>query len=183
MLRTLARLGPQRLALGLWRRVLKARAQRLPFDFVARRKIVVVAVTLNRGGWRLENFLRTLRHQTLPSKTIHIAVVDFGSERSLLEHNMRLCNLYSAQLICMNQPRDIFCKSWALNVGIRQSPEDAEIVLATDIDMMFRPNFVEQIVGVHRVFNPELVLCAGVGLPRGVLDKGADVVQSWNQFL
>jgi glycosyltransferase involved in cell wall biosynthesis len=125
--------------------------------------ISVVVAIRDRSGVRLENCLQSLRWQEVGGAHVEIVLSDLGSTASHLSAVRELAATYGARLV-ETPAIGLFNKSRALNIGIRASR--ADIVLCTDVDMIFETNFLSTILDVHtRQGSGVLVLCKCWDLP------------------
>ena len=139
----------------------------IPFDVVRKRKIAVVLASYNRSGMRLENALLTLRNQTLPSSQVDITICDWGSDAENVSRLREMCARHRVRLILVPPTLQSFNKSKAVNIAIRHTPNDAEFVLQTDVDMIFQSNYIEMIIRAGIQFYPSLVLCSALEIQQG----------------
>jgi hypothetical protein len=138
---------------------------------------VAVAVAVrNRCGPRVDNFLATLRAQSLPPRCIDITVCDFGSDAEPLAELRASCARFGARLVALGVREAEWNKSWGLNAALRLAAPNAKWILATDIDMLFGPDFIEQLLRAHLAFEPAIVLCQFLDLPKEALEQPLDVV-------
>lgn len=102
---------------------------------------IVVSVR-NRGGVRVGNFLRSLDRQT--DKNFELIIVDYGSGDIHQKEFNRLKKAFNFKYIYVNEKG---WKGWnrprALNIGIENASKN--FVMTTDIDMIFRGDFVEKL--------------------------------------
>ena len=111
--------------------------------------ITCVAVLKNREKERVENFLNSLKSQTVPCKII---IVDYGSnDTSWYDETFK-----DVHLIKVTRNTEGFNKARALNIGFKAA--DTKYVLSTDIDNVFASNFIEEVT--KAIQTPKtLVLC------------------------
>ena len=138
----------------------------IPVSVVNRRKVAVVMVSYNRSGKKLENALLTLRNQTIPASQVDITICDWGSDDKNVLLLREMCARYGVRLVLVPPLTSAFSLTKASNVAIRHTPEDADFVLKTDVDMMFAPNFIEMLVRAGIKFFPSLVMCAAQEISR-----------------
>jgi hypothetical protein len=136
----------------------------------------VVAVTHNRSGPRLGNFLKTISSQTLPRDGFDITLVDYGSDQRHRGDIIRRCREHNARLLSLGQTEKTFNKPEALNSGIRSVGRRSEFILCTDVDMVFAKNFLEMALRAGLQFEPALVMCRVVRLPEGAVSSETDVI-------
>ena len=106
--------------------------------------IAVVIPIRDRGGVRAENCLRSLRWQTLDARQVEIVLSDVGSDERHLSDLRRLAQAHDARLL-ETHDEGLFNRSRALNIGIQAAR--SEIVMCTDIDMIFENNFLASVLG------------------------------------
>lgn len=172
----LDRLRPARFRSYLNRRLKSNAAARLPFEQVCAERLGVCVPVRNRSGARVENFLRTLRAQTVPESCVDLTVCDFGSDADELTDVTARCRQHRARLVALHDDRVEWNKSLALNAALRHTPESCRYLFPTDIDMLFAPNFVETVLRAHLAWGEALVLCEFKDLPREALRAETDVV-------
>lgn len=176
MTRLLRKLNPVRLARRLDHLRREALAARLPLDRVRAETVGVAVAVRNRGGARVDNFLATLRAQTLPPECVDITVCDFGSEPAALDELRELCDRHDARLVPTGDSSPAWNKSLALNIALRHSAPRARWLLPTDIDMLFAPNFIETVIRAHLAFGSAIVLAQFRDLPPELDIGGIDPV-------
>lgn len=162
------------LGVKLGRRWRKWRCYYLLPRRVWERPLGVVVAVRNRSGQRVENFLQTLRRQTVPPEQVEIVVCDFGSEPDHARDIRARCARHGARYI-YTPDGPVWNKSRALNIAIQHTSPTAEFILSTDIDLLFAPNFVETVLRVLTGYGPCLVLCQFRDLPAGALRPETDL--------
>lgn len=120
--------------------------------------VTVVLAIRNRGGVRLENWLRSLRWQVgVEPSDVEVLITDYGSDPEQAAELQRLAPRYGATVIRVddsgpwNKPR-------ALNIAIKRAR--GRYVMTTDVDMIYAPNYLRSMLDVqaeHR--DGALVLC------------------------
>ncbi|MBI5831512.1 MAG: glycosyltransferase [Armatimonadetes bacterium] len=175
MKRLAAKLHPARVARHLDERRRWSVARALPPARLAAETLAVAVAVRNRGGARVDRFLATLRAQTLPEQCVDVTIADFGSDEATLDQLRESCARFRARLVELNNPDPQWNKSWALNAAIRATSV-GRYILATDIDMLFAPNFVETVLRAHLAFEPAIVLAQFMDLDRDALEGGLDPV-------
>lgn len=166
----------------LARRWFDHRAARLPERAWRTVGVGVMVAAHNRSGQRVENFLKTLRHQTLPAERVDITVVDYGSAPEHGEDLRERCRRHHARYIYLPTTTLERRRSLAYNVALRHMPEWVEIAMATDIDMIFAPDFLEQVVRVQIAYPPCLTLCRFTDLPEDAMTDDTDVVAEFERL-
>lgn len=133
----------------------------------------------NRSGVRLENCLRSLRWQELelgPGEShadqLEIVLSDFGSVSPHREDVDALAARYGARVV-RTETDAIWNRSRVLNIGIRAA--SAPLVLCTDADMLFSPNFARSILDAHARRPTSLVVARCYDLPERVPEQLHDV--------
>lgn len=143
--------------------------------------ISVVAAVRNRSGYRVENFLKTLRHQTHLSGEVEIVLVDSASAPDHFASLWHLAKAYRATLIRLEAEHP-WNKSLALNVGIRAATR-AQVFL-TDIDMIFQPNFIAAALHALEQHQGKVVLhCQSRDLPAHAVKDATDVIAGFGALL
>jgi hypothetical protein len=158
------------------------RSKRLPRRRVEAETLAVAVAVRNRSGPRVDNFLATLRAQTVPARCVDITVCDFGSDAESLEDLRASCARFGARLVITGDTSAEWNKPWGLNLALRHGDPAARFVLPTDIDMLFAPDFVETLLRVHLVYGPALVMCRFKDLPATALDGEIDVVGDFERL-
>ena len=143
-----------------WRKLKRISMLMIPGGVVSGRKIAVVLVSYNRSGRNLENALLTLRNQTMPAAQVDITICDWGSDEGNIGPLREMCARHDVRLISVPASTSAFNKSRAINVAIRRTPEEADFILQTDVEMIFQRNFLEMLVRAGIQFFPSLVLCS-----------------------
>jgi len=101
--------------------------------------ISVIAMTHNRHGNRIRNFVMSLLEQSQPPDEIIIVDTSPGDYLCARRWAMALDDSINYILY----PSHTFNKSRALNIGIRASKSD--YIMTTDIDFIFSPNVIQEV--------------------------------------
>jgi len=120
--------------------------------------ITVVMVIKNRVCIRAERCINSLLDQSYPCKII---IVDYGStDKSwypdVFNKDKRIT------LIEVKQNTEVFNKCRALNIGFKSVT--TKYVLSSDIDIIFAPNFIEEIIMALTTKPKSIVLCQKIDL-------------------
>jgi GT2 family glycosyltransferase len=122
--------------------------------------ITVVMVIKDRDGMRVKKCLESLKNQTKPCEVI---LVDYGSNPSNLSWERELIKEFPAvKFIEVTKNTEVFNKCRALNIGFKAS--DTKYVLSSDIDIIFAPNFIEEVMNVFKDKPNSIVLCQKIDL-------------------
>ncbi len=127
---------------------------------------IVIAHRDRTTGDRLCNCLYSLANQTVPREAVQVIVSDYGSAEEHLRACKETCERFGAVCIVSHTPEDPWNKCIALNIGLRRAA--GTFAMATDVDMIFAPNFLETVVSVLEEDDQRFVLCRCRYLPRGV---------------
>jgi hypothetical protein len=170
-IRHLGRLYYERRAAGMAPRAWQSRA------------VGVVVAARNRSGQRAENFLRTLRTQTMPVDLVDMTLVDYGSESEHAADLQKRCDAWRVRYIFL-PVADHFQrnKSLALNIGLRHMPEWCHVALCTDIDMIFAPNFLEWVMRTQLAYPKAITLCQFTDLREEAIGEDTDVVAEFDRI-
>lgn len=131
-------------------------------------EITVVVPVRNRSGDRLSNCLRSLRWQDVPAGSVEIVVSDFGSD----PHHARSIDALAAQfstVIERNSTGGLWNRSRALNLGVQAAT--GRLVMCTDADMIFAPDFLASVLRAHAASADALVVCRCHDLPQEVAEQ------------
>ena len=125
--------------------------------------LTVVLPVRNRGGVRLDNCLKSLRwQQGVPHGSVEILVSDFGSNPEYREEIEKLGQQHGAR-VHFTPANGMWNRSRALNIGIKRAR--GRLVLCTDVDMVFAPNFLRSALDVQAEAGERaLVLCQCIDL-------------------
>ena len=126
--------------------------------------MAVVIPVRNRAGQRLRNALRSLSWQSA-GRPVQVLVVSHGSEPDVNRELSEICDKETATLITVGNSTQPWNKPFALNVGIRATPE-VPLVMTMDADMILAPNFLTVVLERLKGEPPALVLCRSSDLPR-----------------
>jgi glycosyltransferase involved in cell wall biosynthesis len=133
---------------------------------VTKKLLTVVIPVRNRSGVRLENCLRSLRWQDVAQTDVEIVLSDFGSDAGHLASIRALAGEYDARVVATDTA-EIWNRSKVLNIGIQAA--SADIVLCTDADMIFQPNFLTTVIEAHAGNGGDVMgLCRCHDLPERV---------------
>lgn len=133
-------------------------------------RISVIIPVRNRAGQRLDNCLRSLRWQDLPDGAHEIVLSDFGSDAEHAQAVADVAARHGARVV-RTPTTELWNRSRALNIGIRAARGD--LVLCTDADMIFAPDFVRAVIDeIER--GEVLVLCRCRDLPEDVPEQAWD---------
>ncbi|HQU71708.1 MAG TPA: glycosyltransferase, partial [Calditrichia bacterium] len=140
---------------------------------------VVVAVR-DRSGYRVRNFLDSLRHQKGIADEPEIILVDSASA-SDHHHSLRhLAQTFRATLIRLEEPHP-WNKPLALNVGIKAA--NRANVLLTDIDMIFEDNFIATAQKYLDAHQGRVVLhCQSRDLPPRAVNEDTPVLEIFEEL-
>jgi glycosyltransferase involved in cell wall biosynthesis len=111
-------------------------------------RLSVIVPIRNRSGDRLENCLRSLRWQEgIEADQVEVIVVDFGSDLEHREAVEKACAQFEAKIERV-EITGMWNRSKALNHGLRAAR--GVYLFCTDVDMIFSPNFLEEMMKAHR---------------------------------
>jgi glycosyltransferase involved in cell wall biosynthesis len=131
-------------------------------------KLSVVIPVRNRAGQRADNCLRSLRWQDLSASDFEIVLSDFGSDPEQARALAEIAERYDARVVA-TRTGELWNRSRALNIGIQAAR--GRYVMCTDIDMMFRPNFLSTVVGRLDANDKRLVVSRCHDLPPSVPEQ------------
>lgn len=124
--------------------------------------ITIVMVIKNRDRIRFERCLQSLSEQTYPCK---VTVVDYGSQEVNVQWEREIVSKFkNVKLIEVTRDTDIFNKSRALNIGFKDAT--TKYILSSDIDIIYSPNFVEEVMKVLVAKPKSIVLCQKIDLDK-----------------
>jgi hypothetical protein len=167
----------------LARRYCDWRCRRLPQRCWSTLGLGVVVAVRNRSGQRPENFLRTLRHQTMPPDMVDITLVDYGSDPEHAQDLQDRCLDWRVRYIYLPVPSHLERRrGLALNVGLRRMPEWCRVAMCTDIDMLFARDFLEWVMRTQLAYPRALTLCRFVDLRQEAISPETDVVAQFDQI-
>ena len=107
--------------------------------------ITMIFTIKNRDRERANNCMRSLDNQDCK-----IIVVDYGSD-DLSWYS----EVFTQGFIAVKNNTEVFCKPRAYNIGLRLVT--TEFVVFSDIDNIFKPNFIERVK--EEIVKPQVVLC------------------------
>ncbi|WP_258101574.1 glycosyltransferase [Marinoscillum pacificum] len=111
-------------------------------------KLSIIFGFKNRDTVRVRRCLDSLQQQSL--KEFHVCFVDYGSEDNVSGEIQALVQRYSfCKYVHVPSQGQFWNRGHALNIGVRQS-KPSEYILTTDIDLVFPPNFIENLIGYLR---------------------------------
>ncbi|MBI5831513.1 MAG: hypothetical protein HZB16_04275 [Armatimonadetes bacterium] len=143
----------------------------------------VVVAARNRSGQRVDNFMRTLRRQTMPPDMVDITLVDYGSEPDHAASLREACLDWRVRYVGYSVPSHLERRrGHALNVGLRQMPTWCRIALCTDIDMLFAPNLLEWVMRTQLAYPRALTLCQFMDLPEDAIGPDTDPVAEFERL-
>lgn len=128
--------------------------------------ITVVIVIKNRDRIRAEQCINSLLEQTYPCKVI---VVDYGSNDMSWYSEV----FSKVGFIAVRHNIEVFNKSRALNIGFKHAT--TKYVLSTDIDCIFAPNFIEEVMKVFEKKPNSIVLCQKIDLTKEGVESNLQV--------
>lgn len=109
--------------------------------------ITLVLTYRNRDLRLVENCLNSLKNQT--NKVFKVVLVDYGSVANYRNELETLVKNYSfIQLIQCNTNQELWCKSRAINIVLKQCATDYFFV--GDIDMIYHSKFVETLKTIKK---------------------------------
>ena len=133
---------------------------------MTQKKISVILPVRNRSGVRLASCLASLRAQTLPERDVEILISDFGSDADHAASLRALCVNYDC-IYVRTDTRTLWNRSRAINLAVQRA--SGAYVLATDVDMLFAPNFLETVM-MELVRGDTFVVCRCLDLPKHTAD-------------
>ncbi len=134
-------------------------------------RLSVIVPVRNRSGVRAENCLRSLRWQTL--EDVEIVLSDFGSSPEERDALAAIAKKYDARVVTTATDA-LWNRSRALNLGLQAAT--APLAVCTDIDMLFSPTFLEEVVrGIEKHDGEALVVCRCRDLPETVPEQPWEV--------
>jgi len=159
----------------------RGKARRFPFADVCRRRISVGIAVMNRSGIRVINCLRSLRNQTLPRENIDITVCDLGSDRVTTDELKAVARDAAVRLVLVRTAKPVWSRSYGLNMAFRHSAQGSDVFLSTDIDAVYAPNALEQIMRMHLVCpGATFAFCQPSDLPEGAYNMNiVDAFEHW----
>lgn len=125
-------------------------------------EISVIIALRDRSGNRLANCLRSLRWQSVDREQIEIVLSDFGSDAQHAASIAVMAAEYEA-VVERTETNALWNRSRALNLGIQAAT--GHLALCTDADMIFAPDFVEEVLRVHAEAGDAMVVCRCHDLP------------------
>lgn len=131
---------------------------------------------LEREPYLLRNFLYSLKHQT--KSPLEIIISDFGSEPIYRDKIEEYCKKYKAKYI-FTDTNEVWNRPKALNIGIKNSSNKSKYIICTDIDMLFRKDFVETISNFHKNNENAFILSQFSDLDENAIKKDTDVVKNF----
>lgn len=127
---------------------------------------VVIAIR-NRSGQRLANCLHSLRWQSVAAH-LQIVLSDFGSDP---EHANSIDQLAAqhAAVVARTATDEVWNRSRALNIGIQACA--TPLVMCTDADMIFAPDFMAEVLSALDKDDKALVVSRCHDLPESVSEQ------------
>jgi len=125
--------------------------------------VTIVMVIRDRDELRVRRCLQSIKEQTIPTKVI---LVDYGSQAENLEWERQVVSEFAPMVNFYEVNENIrdFNKSRALNIGFRQV--ETKYVLSSDIDIIFAPNFIEEVLKALASRQKSIVLCQKIDLDK-----------------
>ena len=134
-------------------------------------RLSVIVPVRDRSGARLDACLRSLAGQGgLAAGDVEVVVSDFGSTPAHAASVAALADQHGARLVRAATTR-LWNRSRALNIGIRAAR--GQLVLCTDADMIFAPNFLATVVEALAQDEGRLVVCRCHDLPEAHIGGAA----------
>ena len=132
----------------------------------------------DRDAHRIGNCFRSLLAQAGSSLQIEVVLVDYGSSPSFAATYPQLVADFGGHLVKVPRRPD-FCKTHALNIGIRKSSASSTFLMTSDIDMVYGPNFLSVLVAELQTPPDALVTCGHWALPADAITPDTDVVEGF----
>ncbi len=124
--------------------------------------ITVVLVNKNRDKIRINNCLKSLSEQTFLCKVI---LIDYGSTSDIVQQEREIVREYENTLLFeVTKNTETFNKCRALNIGFKHV--NTKFILSSDIDCIFAPNFIANVVEVLTEKPRSIVLCQKIDLDK-----------------
>jgi len=144
---------------------MESRATEIFENVIPRDLLTIIVPFRNRDLVRVQRFMESLEAQT--RRSFVVIFVDYGSRASVARRARLLLEQYSFCQYVYSDTRGLpWNNSVPLNIALRRA--ETEYILATDIDIIFAPNFIETLLRVqngHRILN-----CKPISLPRDFED-------------
>lgn len=107
--------------------------------------ITVVIGVKNRGGYRLQNALKSIRLQDYDINLIKICIVDYGSTSGNAKDIETLCAEYNAYYVYVKNTGN-WNRAHCLNIGIKRAK--TRFVLTADVDIIFASNYISKAIRI-----------------------------------
>lgn len=124
--------------------------------------ISVIIGTYDRRDFRLIRALQSLRQQTHPAHLIKITVVDYGNPPDIAQWVEQTSKDHQARYIRTEQ-RGCWNRSHCMNIAIKEAK--TQFILTSDVDVMFAPNYIEQLIGALKKDSLQVVRAPTHDLP------------------
>jgi hypothetical protein len=149
--------------------------------------VTIIIGIRNRGDYRFENALRSIRGQTHPAELIHPLVVDYGSEPEQARRTERICKDYRADYLRVDNA-EVWNRSRCVNVGIRRT--GTKFLMISDAEILISPRYVSGAVAQLQASPASIVLAPMLDLPEasgGILEQSARArgnlqLETWRQW-
>jgi hypothetical protein len=129
-------------------------------------KISVVTHTRDRAGQRLRNYLTSLTWQDQDILS-EVLIVSEGSSKKTnqqIEKDIESIGYDKVRVLHCGDPKDEWNKSLGLNVGIRASRPDSEVVMILDVDMILHAEHMRLAAEAFTEKLDILYMCANFAL-------------------
>ncbi|MFH1358797.1 MAG: glycosyltransferase family 2 protein [archaeon] len=148
--------------------------------FSSKDDVSVIIGVRNRLDYRLENAFKTLRNQDYNQDLIKILLVDYGSKGEFIPSMKNLSRKYNVSHIRVDNV-DVWNRSHALNIGIKMA--ETKYVLCSDIDIIFRKNFISECVKELKRFPNQVLFCSMRHLLSERVLREFDVIKDFDKLI
>ena len=105
--------------------------------------ITVVLAVRNRCDYRLVNAFKSMRNQDYDDRLIKIVLVDYDSEKWMIEKYQEICQKYRVEYIRVDN-KPVWNKSRCLNIAIKNVA--SKYICSSDVDVFFEKNYFSECV-------------------------------------
>lgn len=133
----------------------------------AENDITIIIPVKNRFDYRIKNALKSIRNQDYDPNLIKIVVVDYDSNKELIQKYSSLCEQYNADYLRI-EDKPVWCKSHALNIAIKRAK--TKYILCTDVDVIFEKDYIKEAIKELKKNYFQVLLSHCFDLPKGSED-------------
>ena len=141
--------------------------------------ISIIIGVKNRCDYRIVNSFKSLRCQNYDSRLLNVVLVDYDSDRQLVDKYKEICDRFSVKYLRIeNKP--LWNKSHCLNIAIRQIK--TKYLCSSDVDVFFEKNYISECIKELQRNPYQVLLSSFYNTPNGLISSEIDVLGDYDRI-